>query len=353
MFYKFIANPLKLSEHQIRLPNPVVAIKRADGSVQKVTLGRTLIGISPYFQIPDEIKELVGTLGALMSYRNVFKSMLSYSILGISLSSIWRCLQWSAAGLVLPIESSSAQDECFEVDATGVSTLESGKRGSEVKILMQRKGSLEGEKKGKKLRFLGIKVGAYKNKSDWESIFSSIKPLLNKDKRYVLIADGDQTPIEVWKQTCKGTYSLVQRCLWHIPRQMKYMLWKDKATQEQRERILGLTYNAVLIRKQVVVEEFCQYIQLKIARVENLIKTCQDEGLNTCKTFLENAKENLFIVGRNATENHTTSLTERAMRTIKQRTKYASWSEKGVENAIKLRMNHFYNQKFKGLYFET
>lgn len=90
---------------KILLPNHIVEILRQDGNRQKMTLGRKLIEISPYFQIPDEIKELVGTLGALMSYRNVLKSMLSYSLLGISLSSIWRCLQWSTQGLVLPIES--------------------------------------------------------------------------------------------------------------------------------------------------------------------------------------------------------------------------------------------------------
>jgi len=169
----------------------------------------------------------------------------------------------------------------------------------------------------------------------------------------VLVADGDQTPLEAWKEVTKGTYALIQRCLWHIPHQLKYMLWKDKATQEQRKSILFLAYNAILLRKQVAIDEFNEYIQLKILRVENLIKTCQKEELKTCETFLKNAKDHLFIIGRNAKDNHSASLTERAVRTIKQRTKHAYWSEKGVENAAKVRLNHFYNQKFKGLHFET
>ena len=97
--------------------------------------------------------------------------------------------------------------------------------------------------------------------------------------------------------------------------------------------------------KNVSIEEFNDYIQLKILRVENLIEYCQNQGLKTCEVFLKNAKDQLFTVGRNVRDNHNTSLIERAMRTIKQRTKYACWSEKGVENAIKVRLNHFYNQK--------
>ena len=331
---------------KIRLPNPIVVIKRQDGRILKMTIGRKLIEISPYFQIPNEIKGIIGTLGGLISYRNVSKSMASFSILGISLSSIWRALQWTAEGLVLCVESTASQDVCFEVDATGAATVEGGKRGSEIKVLMQRK-----ESGG--LGFMGVKVGAYKNKSDWESLFSSLKPLFNKAKRFVLIADGDKSPIEAWTEATKGVYSLVQRCLWHIPHQLKYMLWKDKAQPEQRKTILSLAYSAILLRKQVSIEEFNDYIQLKILRVENLISDCQKNGLKTCATFLKNAKDQLFIVGRNAKDNHNTSLTERAMRTIKQRTKYAYWSEKGVENVVKVRLNHFYNQKFKGLYFET
>jgi len=142
---------------KITLPNAVVEIKRQDGRIQKVVLGRKLIEISPYFQISNEIKEVIGTLGGLMNYRNVSKSMLSFSILAISMSSIWRTLQWTADGLVVSIQSASTQDECFEVDSTRVATKEGGKRGSEIKVLMQRKVSTESATCLKSLSFVGVK----------------------------------------------------------------------------------------------------------------------------------------------------------------------------------------------------
>ncbi len=332
---------------KITLPNPVVKIKRKDGSVCSKVLGRKLLSMSRYAQIPDFMKSMIGVLGSLISFRNVEKSMKVFGIFRISLSSVWRSLQISADRLVIKVlPQEEFQDEILEADGTGISTLHSGKRGSEAKVLMQRKA-------GGGLCFLGVKVGKYSNKSDWKSLFTSIKVFFNGLKRLVLVADGDQSIMEVFKEISSKKYVFFQRCLWHIPHQIKYMLWKDKATKEQRNEILSLTYNAFLLRKTVSIEELADYISMKLLRIENLMIRCKAYGLTTCLTFLQNAKDHAFVLGRSIKDNHNTSLTERAMRTIKQRTQYAVWSEKGAENVIKIRLNHFYNDNSIGLYFET
>jgi hypothetical protein len=290
---------------------------------------------------------MLAGLGGLMSFRNVAKSMKVFGIFRASLNSIWRSLQNSAEGLVIKVlPQEYVQDEILEADGTGVSTLNSGKRGSEAKLLMQRK-------IGGGLRFLGAKVGKYSDKSDWGGLFMPIKYFLNKVNRLVLVADGDQNIIEVFIEISKKKCVFFQRCLWHIPHQIKYMLWKDKASKDQKNEILSLTYNAFLLRKTISIEELADYISMKLLRIENLIIRCKTYGLTTCLTFLQNAKDNAFLLGPSAKNNHNTSLTERAMRTIKQRTRYALWSDKGAENVIKIRLNHFYNDNSIGLYFHT
>lgn len=331
---------------EVKLPNPVVEILRQDGKKEKKVIGRKLLEVSGYAQVPDFMKEMLGSLGGLMSFRNVAKSMKSFGIFRVCLSSIWRSVGWTAVRLGLVAKESRCQDECIEVDGTGVSTLKSGKRGSEAKIVMQRKA-------GGGLTFLGVKVGKYGLKSDWEALLSPLQALIATGKRCVLVADGDDTPINIWKSLGQKGYAFCQRCLWHIPHQLKYMLWKDKATKEQKLNILTLCYSAFKLRKELLVEQFAQYIALKMARIDTLILECQKSGFNTCATFITNAKDFAFVLGRNTNDNHNTSLTERAMRTIKQRTRYAVWSDKGVENVIKLRLNHFYNDSKSGLHFGT
>lgn len=332
---------------KIYLPNPVVLIKQKDGKNYKKVIGRKLLAISPYAQIPDFMKQMIGTLGSLMSFRNVAKSMGVFSIFRISLGSIWQSLQWTASRLAIShLPQTSKQDVILEADGTGISTLKSGKRGSEAKILMQRK-------EGGGLHFLGVSVGKYGLKEDWESLFSSMKALFDNTKKYILVADGDQTIMDVYKNATLKSYAFFQRCLWHIPHQIKYMLWKDKATKEERKEILKLTYSAFLLNKSISFEELSDYTSMKLARIENLIERCKKLGFNTCSTFLQNTKTHAFVLGRSVKDNHNTSLIERAMRSIKQRTRYATWNDKSVQNLIKVRLNHFYNDKDVGLHFYT
>lgn len=331
---------------KVKLPNPVVGILRKDGKKEKMVIGRKLLEVSAYTQVPDFMKEMLGSLGGLMSFRTVAKSMKSFGIFRVCLSSIWRSVGWTATRLGLVAKASGCQDEIIEVDGTGVSTLKSGKRGSEAKIVMQRKA-------GGGLTFLGVKVGKYGLKTDWEALLSPLKTLIDTGKRCILVADGDDTSMNAWKKLGQKGYVFCQRCLWHIPHQLKYMLWKDKASKEQKINILTLCYSAFRLRKDCTIEQFADYIALKMARIDNLILECKKHGFDTCATFIANAQSYAFVLARTTKDNQNTSLTERSMRTIKQRTRYAVWSDRGAENVIKIRLNHFYNDPNAGLHFGT
>ncbi|MDZ7934264.1 MAG: hypothetical protein U5M51_04720 [Emticicia sp.] len=281
---------------KVILPNPVVKIKRKDGSKSSKVLGRKLLEVSPFSQIPDFMKELLGTLGGLMSFRNVEKSMKVFGIFKVSLGSIWCSLQWSAKALILKIKECDNSDNTeqsivLETDGTGVASSKSGKRGSEIKVLMQRKA-------GKGLCFLGVKVGKYSSESDWKCLFDDFKKKFSSLKKTVknctLVADGDSTVIDVFNTLSIDAVKTFQRCLWHIPHQMKYMLWKDKVDVSQKKEILALTYNAFLLRKSIRLEEFENYICIKLARIEVLIEKCKNLGFFTCATFLKNAKKILL-----------------------------------------------------------
>ena len=199
---------------KISLPNPVVKVRYSDGSIHSKVLGRSLLGVSAGAQIPDFMKAMIGRLGSLMSFRNVEKSMRVFGIFKISLVSIWRSLQWKSHRLVINLPTSNfGKDVILEADGTGVSTLNSGKRGSEAKILMQRKA--DGG-----LYFLGVRVGKYSNKMDWQALFEPLQDIFKRSSRCILVADGDESIAEVYLKLKGQGYCFFQRCLWHIPRQV-------------------------------------------------------------------------------------------------------------------------------------
>jgi hypothetical protein len=51
-------------------------------------------------------------------------------------------------------------------------------------------------------------------------------------RRFLLITDGDTSILDGLKDKVK---IIVQRCLWHIPYQAKYVLWRDKVKHKSAE----------------------------------------------------------------------------------------------------------------------
>ena len=101
-----------------------------------------------------------------------------------------------------------------------MSVLKTGKRGKELKILAQRK-NIRG------IRIAGVILDNYKK--GWDKLFNTLKKYLDVLGQIVLITDGDTS---ILKGIGDRVNIVLQRCLWHIPHEVKYTLWKDKVQRK-------------------------------------------------------------------------------------------------------------------------
>lgn len=142
---------------------------------------------------------------------------------------------------------------------------------------------------------------------------------------------------------------LVQRCLWHIPHQLKYTLWKDKAhaprkSQEWRH-ILAEVLEICAIRSGVEEEELIrEMIISKTTRLETVITFCQEKGAKTTAAYLQNAKGDLFTALSNRLQGKSTSRVERLFRTVNMRINVGKWSTSGGFNVTKVRPAYYCNR---------
>jgi len=100
------------------------------------SITRLLLGVESRHQIPGFMKELLGLLGSLTTYRIGHKILKMFSCFNCSIMSIWRSVQWLGKRINLSLANDGINE--FEADGTGISTKNSGKRGSELKVLYQR-----------------------------------------------------------------------------------------------------------------------------------------------------------------------------------------------------------------------
>jgi hypothetical protein len=145
----------------------------------------------------------------------------------------------------------------------------------------------------------------------------------------------------------KGKVSvLLQRCLWHIPHQLKYMLWKDKVTRKGQEwlYVLSEVLEICAIRPLVDCEETIKaMIASKKERLNKVIDYCRARGYKTVVEYLENAKGDMFTAISNKLHGKTTSRVERVFRTANLRINVGKWSTHGALNATKVRLAYYYN----------
>jgi hypothetical protein len=190
------------------------------------------------------------------------------------------------------------------------------------------------------VRIAGLSIGKYEG--EWDKLFDPLKSSLKAFENFLLVTDGDSAILK----SIKGVKILFQRCLWHLPYQMKYYLWKDGVTRKTEEwyHMLGEVFDVTAIRYGVDDEkEIEAIVKAKSSRLELLISYCLQKGYTSCQSYLENARENIFTAFRNKLEGKTTSKVERVMKTVNIRIKMGKWSTNGALNAIKVRLAYYYN----------
>jgi len=215
----------------------------------KLSIARMLLGLDPYQRIAPEIRRKLGLLGALTSYRVAEKFMATFGA-AIDKMTLWRAVQKTGEELTFSIDPKG--EARGEADGTGIGIKGIKKRGKELKVLIQ-------YMKGGAVRVAGIDIGPYNG--HWGALFKKSLPALKAFKSFFLVTDGDTSILDGLKGKVKV---LTQRCLWHIPHQLKFALWQDRAkvTRKSPEwlSVMARIYEICSIRSGIDQDEEIQAV---------------------------------------------------------------------------------------------
>jgi len=169
-------------------------------------------------------------------------------------------------------------------------------------------------------------------------------------KRFLFLTTGDAKAIRKRTKSLKlrglvhdgdmdfsGCAPLIQRCLWHLPHQLKHFLWQDGVSFEERapwvEELISILFGS--LNSSEMKQRYTAFMeQLKVT------------GCPTSYKHLKNAEKELTISRDNGFAYHTTSPIEREMREINRRAEIGvRWSVKGVQNLLRVKMYHRFNRQ--------
>ncbi len=298
---------------------------------RKMYITRKLLRVEARKKIPRVTVMKLGLLGALTTFRVAQKIV---KMFGWTLDrmTIWRSVQRVAKEIHFDVDENELA--MGQADGTGIPIREIRKRGKELKVFVQLK-HIGG------IRIAGLAIGNYEG--EWEKLFEPLLEGLRKFKQFFLVTDGDTSILKGLGDRVKVIF---QRCLWHIPHQFKWYLWKDGVKQKSREWIYALAelLEICAIRSYVNDEKVIrQMVHRKEERLSVLIAFCRQKGWSHCTTYLENAAPDMFTGLLNRLQGKTVSLVERVMRTVNMRINVGKWSIEGALNATKIRLAYYYN----------
>ena len=298
----------------------------------KIYITRKLLGMEPNKRIAAEVYRKLGLLGSLTTYRVAAKIGVMFGW-AVDKMTIWRAVQKTASEIDFKVDSNGLPQG--EADGTGIGIKGIEKRGKELKVFVQ-------YKRGGGVQVAGIDIGGYNG--SWDKLFKKSIAVFKRFRReFVLITDGDTSIVDGLKGKVKV---ILQRCLWHIPYQGKYVLWKDSVKHKSAEwlYVISELMEICAIRPFVDCKETIQtMIQSKQKRLEEVIQNCRKRGYNHTVLYLENARPDLFTAIEKRLNGRTSSKVERLMRTVNMRANVSKWSEAGALNVIKIRLAYYYN----------
>lgn len=297
----------------------------------KMYITRRLLGVEPRKKVPKETVRKLGLLGALTSFR-VAQKIVGMFGWALDRMTIWRCVQ--RVGKEICFEVDENELAMGQADGTGIPIRGIKKRGKEMKVFVQLK------KRGG-VRIAGLAIGNYEG--EWEKLFEPLLETLRKFRQFLLVTDGDTSILKALGDKVKV---ILQRCLWHIPHQFKWYLWKDEVKSKSKEwvHVLAELYEICAIRSFVDDEKVIRkMVHLKEERLSKLIRYCRQRGWMHCARYLENAAPDMFTALLNRLQGKTVSLVERVMRTINLRINVGKWSLAGALNVTKVRLAYYYN----------
>ena len=299
----------------------------------KTSIGRALLGLEPYQRIAPEVRRKLGLLGALTTFRVAETFMKTFGA-AIDKMTIWRAVQKTGEEIAFSLDPKG--EARGEADGTGIGIKGIKKRGKELKVLVQ-------YMKGGTIRVAGIDIGSYNG--NWTRLFKQSLKTLKEFKSFFLVTDGDTSILDGLKEKVKVLY---QRCLWHIPNQLKFALWQDKAKVKRKSpewlSVMGRIYEIVGIRSGIDSDEDIQaLVEVKKQSLDALIADCRAKESKHVVSYLENAKNDLFTGIPNKLQGKPTSRIKRLFRTVNMRINVSKWTTKGALNVTKVRLAFYYN----------
>lgn len=297
----------------------------------KFFITRQILGIAKRKHISETTEKKLGLLGALTSFRVAAKITSFFGIL-IDRMRTWRAVQNIAKTITFNLDPEEKPEA--EADGTGIPTVGVKKRGRELKVVAQRK-------KSGGIRIAGLGIGKYDG--GWDTIFTPMLSIIEKFKQFLLVTDGDTSIFNALGNKVK---IILQRCLFHIPHQLKYCLWQDKVKHKSAAwlKAMGSIHSICSARYLDADEKTVrQAVAQRLNDLSDLIIYCEKEDWKHCSAYLRNAEPDLFTAVLNRFSGRTTSLVERVMRTVNMRINAGKWSETGALNVNKIRLAHYYN----------
>lgn len=297
----------------------------------KFYITRKMLGLEPMKRIPDETCWKLGLLGSLTTFR-VAEKVITMFGWTVDKMTVWRSVQKTAKEIEFKLDGK----ECphGEADGTGVPINGIRKRGKELKVFVQ-------YKQAGGIRVAGIDIGDYNG--GWQKLFEGSLDVFKGFKKFLLVTDGDTSILE----RLKGKVDvLFQRCLWHIPHQAKFALWKDQVKRKSESWLLVLAelLEICAIRPMVDCDETIKaMIRSKQERLDKIITYCQENGHKHTAAYLENARADMFTAVTNRLHGKTTSRVERLFKTVNMRINVGKWSTSGALNTTKIRLAYYYN----------
>ncbi|HBM15113.1 MAG TPA: hypothetical protein DD381_02005, partial [Lentisphaeria bacterium] len=100
----------------------------------------------------------------------------------------------------------------------------------------------------------------------WDELFASLRDTAMSFKNFLLVTDGDSSIFKGMK--CVNV--ILQRCLWHIPHQLKHCLWSDKEKRKSDKwlEIMVKIYDIVSIRQHLEEDEIDAVLREKRTRLD-------------------------------------------------------------------------------------
>ncbi len=306
---------------------------QCSGCGHKLSITRMRLGLDPDQRIAPGIRRKLGLLGALTTFR-VAETFTVTVGLAINKMTIWRSVQRTGEEIAFSLDPK--EEARGEADGTGIGIRGIKKRGRELKVQMQ-------YMKGGAIRVAGIDIGSYNG--HWNRLFKRNLKALQEPPSFFLVTDGDTSILDGLAGKVKIFY---QRCLWHIPHQLKFALWQDRAKVLRKSpewlSVMARVYEICSLRSGLDEDdEIRAWIALKTKMLDAFVEDCREKEYRHTVAYLESAKNDLFTGISNRLKGKTTSRVEWLFRTGNMRVNVSQWTTPGALNVTQVRLVYDYN----------